>query len=274
MQYKTPLFSIVIANFNHGQFLEEAILSVINQNCNDFELIIIDGGSTDKSLEIIKQYSNRLSYWISEKDNGQSDAFNKGFSNAKGQFYFWLNADDLLMPKSLEHAKKAIKKYPNQLWFAANTIYFSENGNIQKCARGPKWRSFLLINAPIYVYGPTSIFHRNIFNAVGEFDKNLNYSMDTELWWRFKKTGVQFKRIHKYFWGFRVHENSKTSHTFSSKPNDGYLKEQEYIYKKHGIFISKFGIKRQKIYKFLFGCYFLSFIDTIKNKGKNVNCLK
>lgn len=268
-----PLFSIVIANYNHGQFLEEAILSVINQNCHDYELIIIDGGSTDNSVEIIKKYTDKLSWWISEKDKGQSDAFNKGFGRAKGQFYFWLNADDLLLPKSLEYAQKAILKYPNQLWFAANTIYFSVNGVVQKCARGPEWRNFLLTNAPIYVYGPTSIFHRNIFETSGEFDENLNYSMDSELWLRFKKMGFRFKRINKYFWGFRIHVNSKTSHTLSSKPNDDYLKEQEYISKKHNIRVSKIGKFKQIVYKFLSGCYLFSLIDSIKNKGKIVNDL-
>ncbi|MFA5329308.1 MAG: glycosyltransferase family 2 protein [Prolixibacteraceae bacterium] len=274
MLQSTPLFSIVIANFNHGKFLEEAINSVLTQNEQDFELIIVDGGSTDNSLQIIEKYSNRISWWVSEKDNGQSDAFNKGFSKAIGQFFFWLNADDLLMPKSLEYAKNEINKYPNQLWFAANTIYFSEHGIIKKCVRGPNWRNFLLSNSPIYVYGPTSIFHRNIFETVGCFDVNLNYTMDSELWLRFKIKGFRFRRIHRYFWGFRIHENSKTSHTLSSKPNNVYLQEQEYIYNKHNTRNTKFGMRKQMIFKILFGYYLLSFIDSINLKGKNISKLK
>jgi glycosyltransferase involved in cell wall biosynthesis len=270
----TPLFSIVMVNFNHGKFIEEAINSVLTQNCQDFELIIVDGGSTDDSVEIIKKYTDKLGWWVSEKDNGQSDAFNKGFSKAKGQFFFWLNADDLLLPGSLEYARNAIKKYPDCLWFTANTIYVSKDNIIRKCARGPEWRNYLLTNAPIYVYGPTSIFHRNLFNKVGKFDTSLNYSMDSELWLRFMKMGIRFKRIHKYFWGFRIHEDSKTSHTFSSKPNDAYLREQEYISKKHNIYISSLGIIKQRIYKFIFGCYLLSFIDSVIYRGKNINLLK
>lgn len=269
-----PLFSIVIANFNHGQFLEEAINSVLIQSCQDFELIIIDGGSKDKSVDIIKKYEHKLSWWVSERDNGQSDAFNKGFKNARGQFYFWLNADDILLPNSLEHAKNSINKYPNCNWFAANTIFFSVTGIVKKCSRGPKWRNFLLKNAPVYIYGPTSIFHKSIFELVGEFDINLNYSMDTELWLRFKNEGLSFIRIPRYFWGFRIHDNSKTSHTLVSSPNINYIKEQEYISKKHKFYIKKKMLIMQFLYKLLFGCYIFSLFDTLVYKGKNISNLK
>ena len=91
-----PLLSIVIANYNYGRFLEEAIQSVLSQSCNDYELIIVDGGSTDNSVEIIKKYEDKIAWWVSEKDKGQSDAFNKGFAHAKGKYLTWLNADDIL----------------------------------------------------------------------------------------------------------------------------------------------------------------------------------
>lgn len=236
--------------------------------------IIVDGGSKDNSVDIIKKYEDKLSWWVSEKDNGQSDAFNKGFNRAKGQFYFWLNADDFLMPKSLEYAKNAIMNNPECLWFAANTIYVSGSGIVKKCARGPKWRNFLVKNAPIYVYGPTSIFHRKVFETGGDFDQSLYYSMDTELWIRFKNMGLSFIRIPKYFWGFRIHDDSKTSHTLSSKPNEDYLKEQEYISKKHNVFVSKSGKIKQLLYKALFGCYLLSLIDSMVYRGRKINSLK
>ena len=81
-----PFLSVIIANYNYGRFLGEAIRSVLSQSCDDFELIVIDGGSTDDSVRVIKQYENRISYWVSEKDKGQSDAFNKGFAKASGRF--------------------------------------------------------------------------------------------------------------------------------------------------------------------------------------------
>lgn len=221
-QKSNPMFSIVIANFNSGKYLEECILSIITQSIDDFELIIIDGKSQDNSIDIIKKYSNKLSYWISEKDNGQSDAFNKGFSKAKGEYYFWINADDILLPNSLEYAKKEILKNTKVKWISANTIFCDENGLIKKCSVGPKWNSFLIKHNPIYVHGPTSIFHKSLFEEVGGFNVSLHYTMDTDLWYKFYNNGHKFKKINEFFWVFRVHVDSKTSHSFSQKPNNDY----------------------------------------------------
>lgn len=273
MSKQNPIFSIVIANYNHGQFLEEAIQSVLNQDCQDYELIIVDGGSTDNSLDIIKKHTTNLAWWVSEKDTGQSNAFNKGFSNARGDFFFWINSDDLLLPNSLFYAKKAIRENPDFLWFAANTIFFSEEGIIQKCTRGPEWKDFLLKNAPIYIYGPTSIFHRSLFETANRFDENLYYTMDTDLWMRFKNQGIRFKRINKYFWGFRIHDQSKTSHAFNSPPNNRFTIERSIILKKTNVRHTKYGQILQLIYKILCGCYLMSYLDSIRLKGKGVNSL-
>lgn len=267
---QNPLFTIVVANYNHGKFLEQAIQSVINQSCRDFELIVVDGGSTDNSVEVIKKYSHYLSWWVSEKDGGQSEAFNKGFRKAKGEFFFWLNADDLLLPDSLAHAKEAIKKNQNCLWFAANTIFFSEDGTIQKCARGPSWNDFLMKNAPIYIYGPTAIFHRSLFELVNGFDEGLHYTMDSDLWMRFKNNGIRFKRINHYFWGFRIHEESKTSHAFFNKPNTNFSEEAKLIYQKNRVVYLRSYMLLQYLYKVFCGSYLLSYVDTTFLKGKNI----
>ena len=97
-----PLLSIVIANYNYGLFLEEAIRSVLVQKCPDVELLVVDGGSSDNSVEIIRRYSDDLAWWVSEKDRGQSNAFNKGFAHANGKYLTWLNADDVMPRGCLE----------------------------------------------------------------------------------------------------------------------------------------------------------------------------
>ena len=86
---KNLLFTIVIANYNHGRFIEQAILSVVNQTFKNFELIVIDAESNDNSVEVIKKYSDNITWWVSEPDSGQSEAFNKGFRKAKGKYLFW-----------------------------------------------------------------------------------------------------------------------------------------------------------------------------------------
>ena len=105
-----PKISIVMPSFNHSQYIERSILSVLNQGYPNLELIIIDGGSIDGTVEIIKKYSKYIDYWISEKDKGQSDALNKGFQKASGQIYGWLNSDDVYLPKTFSYNRGLFEK--------------------------------------------------------------------------------------------------------------------------------------------------------------------
>ena len=265
--------SIVIVNYNHGKFLQQAIDSVFYQHYKNFELLVIDAKSTDDSVEIIKRNESKINWWVSEPDSGQSEAFNKGFSKAKGKFCFWINADDILLPNSLIKAKKIIDKNPKIQWFTANTIFFDVKGYITKFANGPNWINFLFKKTSIPVYGPTSIFSKRIFDEVDGFDETLHYSMDTDLWYRFLSLGYKFKRIHSYFWGFRIHKDSKTSHTFSEEPSLKIVNERNKIKKKNNIYhLKSFSILLKAI-KFLNGNYMKSYSDTKKYKGKSITQL-
>src|SRR5574344_1666133 len=142
-----PLLSIVIANYNYGRFLEQAIVSILDQNIPEVELLVVDGGSTDNSVEIIKRYagegvegqrSPKISYWISEKDKGQSDAFNKGFAKARGKYLTWLNADDIMTTGCLARVIAEMKAHPECSWFSANTYRFTEAGNVVDLWWGPR----------------------------------------------------------------------------------------------------------------------------------------
>ncbi len=270
MQATQPFFSIVIANFNHGPFLEEALISVLNQSCQDFELIVVDGGSTDGSVDIIKRYAPKLAWWVSEPDSGQSQAFNKGFYHATGQFFFWLNADDLLLAGSLERIRSVINQQPDCLWLAGNTIFFTEEGKVQRCSRGPVWVPWLLKNSPIYVYGPTSIFHRDLFSAVGGFDETLRYSMDTDLWLKFRDRGQSFVRINHYLWGFRWHQGSKTTHSFFGPQIENYALESMGINIKYGLAHKGITPILHTLYKIVSGLYFRAYIDTMRFKGYDI----
>lgn len=263
-------FSIVIASYNYGKFIEQALLSVINQDYINYEIIVIDGGSTDNTIDIIKKYENKIAYWVSEKDNGQSDAFNKGFKVAKGEFFFWLNADDVLMPESLKNISLKIDKYPQFKWFVGNTVFFDLNNKILRSRRGPDWKDFLIKNGSIYVYGPSSIFHRNLFLESSGFDLSLNYTMDTDLWMRFANLGYKFKRVNSYIWGLRIHEESKTAHAFTAEPNPKFFAEQRHIEIKNKWLIKKNKVLLQTLYKMISGLYLKSFIDSIKLKNKTI----
>ena len=114
-----PKVSIITPSFNQGQFLEASIRSVLEQDYPNIEYIVVDGGSKDQSVEVIKKYQDRLTWWVSEKDKGHADALNKGFSHATGEILAWLNSDDIYFPNAVSEAVAILKSHPegrNGLW--------------------------------------------------------------------------------------------------------------------------------------------------------------
>ena len=263
-----PFFSIVIANYNHGHFLEKAIRSVLNQSCQDFEIIMVDGGSTDNSPDVIAKYSERFSWWVSEKDNGQSDAFNRGFQRAKGKVFFWLNADDLLLPDSLLLAKNHFDAHPDCQWLAGNTVVMDESGKFLWCIRAPDYVDFLVKKGTVYVYGPSSFFHGELFRRCGGFDESLHYTMDTDLWYRFVNLGVRFHRLNHYCWALRVHSNSKTSHAFDSLPSPEFGAERVLIQEKNDHTDHQYAHYLLVLWKLVSGTYLKRWIDSRDMKDK------
>lgn len=235
----SPLLSVVIANYNYGRYLEEAIRSVLCQSCKDFELIICDGGSTDDSLEIIRQHGNSIAWWCSEPDGGQSAAFNKGFAHASGQFLTWLNADDVMLPDAVKLLQSQVSRYPECQWFGGGAVYFSgsskaavarsviPNSFVQQLLRVPSW---------LRVDAPSTFFSRDLFHRSKQFDLSLKYVMDIELWMQFCDLGVNMRHLPSYTWGFRLHEQSKTASALTEKIRDERFEvERRLIRCQHGV---------------------------------------
>lgn len=207
-----PLFSIVIANYNYGRFLDEAIQSVLAQSCRDFELIIVDGGSTDESVEIIKKHSDKIAWWCSEKDGGQSAAFNKGFSHAKGRFLTWLNADDIFLPGALKAVEREIARHPKGRWFVGGSVWGDAELKLQRCFRAHRFSRLRANTGSLMVGGPSSFFEKSLLEEVGGVDESLHFVMDIDLWYRFYRQANQiYYRTRNYVWAFRIHEQSKMS---------------------------------------------------------------
>ena len=228
---ESVFLSVVIANFNYGRFLEEAILSVLSQSCKDYELIVVDGGSSDESVDIIKKYADKIAWWVSEPDKGQSDAFNKGFSHAHGQFLTWLNADDIMLQGVVEALKQKHNECPMNDWYSAETLYVNGEKKIITCGL-PLTNEFPLVkHIPSWarITAPSTFFRKQLLDVVGGFDVDLHYVMDTDLWIKFAKTGATVTYLDRFGWAFRLHEESKTSASVVSGQRDRRFKEERIL---------------------------------------------
>ena len=272
-----PLLSIVIANYNYGRFLDDAIKSVVEQvGFNKTELIVVDGGSTDNSIDVIKKYGDKIAWWVSEKDNGQSEAFNKGFSHAKGKFLTWLNADDILLPGTIEKFIKAVELNPNETWFVGGCLWLSENLQIIKCARGRPLSHLRTAIGDVSVWGPSSFFSRSLLESVHGVDERFHYMMDIDLWRKFyylsKKSYCVFT---DYAWGLRIHAAAKTSgHFFSSSgqqnkdhPRWSQMRKEREMASEIGVPMRKLSLLR-KLASINLCKSFLSRVDTVIYMGR------
>ncbi|RLF26835.1 MAG: glycosyltransferase, partial [Thermoplasmata archaeon] len=180
-----PRITIVTPSYNQGRFLEETILSVINQDYPNLEYFIIDGGSNDNSVDIIKKYEDKIDWWVSEPDEGQSDAINKGFSKATGDFLTWVNSDDILLPGALDTVCKVVKENPSVQWIAGNTVWIDADGKIIRCSRLPNYSRLLSKMGLLVVGGPSTFFARSLYKTVKGLRLDLFFAMDIDLWWQF-----------------------------------------------------------------------------------------
>jgi glycosyltransferase involved in cell wall biosynthesis len=207
--------SVITPSYNQAEFLERTILSVINQDYPNIEYIIIDGGSTDGSLDIIRKYENRLAWWVSEKDNGQSHAINKGLSRCTGDIVNWLNSDDLLMPSAIRILVEYFHKYPEIKMFYGDRLVIGSNDQVIEARELPSFkRSIARIAGKIPQ--ETAFFSRELLQKTGGLNENLHYTMDVDLWYRFLKY-TDFYHIPFILGSYRTHESSKSFQVFGKE---------------------------------------------------------
>lgn len=234
---KEILFTCVVPVLNQGKYLLDALESLERQQAEDLEVLVMDGGSTDQTLDILKkfQFSRSKYVWHSERDSGQSEALNRGFSRARGKWLFWLNADDLILPGAIDLVRKVIQQKRKCSWVAGNMVVIDSVGNAKGYFRSRGWR-FEFLGIPIHVSGPSSFFTKDLFQKVGGFDETLHYAMDTDAWMKFAREGEWFHKIPQEIWAFRVHEGSKTTGDMEGRRGREHREEDERIWKRYGIF--------------------------------------
>lgn len=201
--------SIVTPSFNQANFIEEAIFSVLDQGYLNFEHIIIDGGSTDGTLEILKKYSHLK--WISEKDDGQSDALNKGFRLATGDIIGWLNSDDRYLPDAFFRIEDYFASNPNIDIVYGDYRWIDKEGNVFQLRREIGFDPFILKYLhTLYIPTTSTFFRKHIFSGKNFLDTKYDYSMDYEFFLRLYKRGYKFGHVRAFIADFRWHSTSKS----------------------------------------------------------------
>lgn len=180
-----PKISVVMPSYNQGTFIEDSLRSVLDQNYPDLEFIIIDGGSTDNSVDIIKKYEDRLAYWVSEPDKGQTDALIKGFSRATGEILCWLNSDDLYEPYTLHTVAKYFLDHPDAEFVFGNCYWVDEKSNVLFERREIPFVKWVWLYAYNYIPQPAAFWKGELYRKVGGLDPNYKLSMDGDLFARF-----------------------------------------------------------------------------------------
>ena len=209
MPESSPLVTIVTPSFNQAAYLEETIQSVLGQTYPNIEYILVDGASTDDTLQIIKRYEKKLSRWISELDKGQTDAINKGFALAKGEILGWINSDDTLLPNAVEEAVAFLTEYPQVGLVYGNANYI--DGKSRVIGRFPARQTDLEKLRRGYVHIPqqASFFRKNLWDQVGPLDDSFFFAMDYDLWTRLAAVS-ELKYVQNLWANFRLHADAKT----------------------------------------------------------------
>lgn len=221
--------SIVTVSYNQGHFIEKTINSVISQDYKNIEYIIIDGGSTDNSTEIINKFNDKLAYWVSEPDNGAANALNKGFEKASGDWFFYLNSDDVLLPGAIKKVLGFIKQKPGFDIYYGNGFSTDKELNNRKKVYSDLW------NLDMFWYSKCMIFQHSTFIRGNFYRKHLSFNEKNTTCWDGEILvdaaikGARFNRHPIFTALFRVHEDSITG---SQKRRDKYLKDRRDIQKK------------------------------------------
>lgn len=206
-----PRISIVTPSFQQAEFLEETIQSVLNQGYPNLQYWIIDGGSTDDSVSIIKKYENRIDGWVSEPDRGQSHAINKGFARADGVILGWLNSDDVLADGALDAIAEAYQQAPHAIGWVGDADATDRDGNFlyrQDSVIGGK-REIAKWGFDAVFFQPSCFFSRDAFQKAGGLREHLHYALDPDLWMRLCDFG-KFERVDKVLSRPRIYPECKS----------------------------------------------------------------
>lgn len=246
---KYPRITVVTPSYNQGKYIEETIESILNQNYPNLEYIIMDGGSTDDSMAIIKKYESHLFYWCSEEDRGQSDAIMKASKKATGELFAWVNSDDVLFPGCLNRIAQRYQQRKKPDIITGNVIYIDSEGKIKRFVRLPPQGRFFFYRGVWHVSAPVVFFRSDLFRKVGGLNLKYHLCMDLDLWTRMMNANARVAHVTDYMGAYRWHKESKSVQHLSKRIS-GWSNDEAEIRK---TYMTKLSFQRsmfwRKIYK-------------------------
>jgi glycosyltransferase involved in cell wall biosynthesis len=229
MPRQLPTVSIVTPSFNHARYIEATIRSVLDQHYPNLQYLVMDGGSTDGTVEILRRYGDHLQ-WTSEKDNGQADAIRRGFERAGGEIIAWLNSDDVYKPGCIEAAATYLADHPEIAVVYGDAEFIRADGSvICPCANSEPFSRHRLRHYSDYVVQPSTFFRRSAYEAVGGVDPALHWSMDYDLWLKLAEK-YDFAYVRQCWSQYRWLGDNK-----SAAGAWGRIEEVRQVTRRHGI---------------------------------------
>ena len=204
-----PRVSIVTPSYNQGRYLEATILSVLGQDYPNIEYFVVDGGSNDESVEIIRKYGDRLAWWVSEKDQGQSDALNKGFARATGEILAWLNSDDTYFPGAVSEAVANLKGHPEAGMVYGDANLIDETGRVVTKFASKQTDYRRMLRGSVHIPQATTFFRADLYRQIGPLDLSLFFAFDYDLWVRLAKVS-EIRYVPRLWANFRLHTHGKS----------------------------------------------------------------
>jgi glycosyltransferase involved in cell wall biosynthesis len=224
-----PSISIVTPSFQQARFVEKTIRSVINQGYPRLEYLVLDGGSTDGSIDIIREYEDRLDFWSSEADRGQAHAINKGFRQASGELLGWLNSDDTLAPGALLQIGRLFLSHPHVDLVYGHTLLIDDADRVvgRQLAVPTNLRELIYYNRNMWSQ-PGTFWRRGLYERTGPLDESLHYAMDCDFWIRAASVGIIFCLPH-HLANLRIHSGTK-----STMKRSQFLEEHKKLDQRYG----------------------------------------
>ncbi len=205
-----PKISVITPSYNQGQFIEQTILSVISQQYPNLEYILMDGGSDDETVEIIRKYGEYFTHWQSQKDNGQASAINAGFKMATGDILCWINSDDMYMPGVFTRIAAQFRQTENPTIIFGNCLHFNDKTEKTRGSNVARAHSKYTLSLCDYIIQPSSFWNKQAWELTGQLNESLTYAFDWDWFIRASRAGTAFLPVQEYLSLYRIHEAHKS----------------------------------------------------------------